>query len=41
MITIDGKTFELANFTKSATASRIGIDNSLQGDIRKVMFILY
>ena len=30
MMTIDGTTFELADFTKSATASRIGINNSLQ-----------
>lgn len=32
MINIDGLEFELADFEKSATASRIGINNSLQGD---------
>lgn len=40
MITIDGTTFELADFTKSATASRIGINNSLQGeDIKDFEFL--
>lgn len=32
MINIDGKTFVLADFEKSATAKRKGIDNTLKGD---------
>lgn len=32
MITVDGLTFELADFEKSATAKRNGIDNTLKGN---------
>ena len=32
MILIDGLKFELADFSKSATAKRKGIDNTLKGD---------
>lgn len=32
MINIDGLTFELTDFEKSATAKRNGIDNTLKGN---------